>query len=1250
MEAEIIDRITTRFSGEAVFPVSGDEKFFDIGYGGVFSADFLLYPKVLPFFYAETLSAPIKNLDSLSVTAGGFGAGILYSPADRLRLRLDGYGGLYSAVWRDLSAGGFSLGIRGEAGFRISPSLTVSANAGLSRYLGASDPFLTAARAGLSISYNLGGLGQDKSRLYFDDVRLDTVFPVFHSYYDDNSFGSVKLRNHEEVSIKDVRVSFSLGRYMAQPKLCAAYAELPRGASVEVPVLAIFNDEVLSLTENSRVQGEVIVDYRILGSSRQTRMPVVLRLHHRNAMTWDDDRKAAVFVSPTDPAVLWFSRYVTAAVRERLRGDINRNLQFAIGIFETMRLYGINYVIDPSSSYVEKSAQGSSIDYLQYPHQTLFYRGGDCDDLSILFSALLESVGIKTAFITVPGHIYMAFSLDISEAEAKSSFYDPSLLIFREGKAWVPVEVTMVKEEFIKAWRIGAKQWNDNVKTGTADFYSMAESWKIYKPVGIPDVNPRFFLPEEALTMQAFDTSLDRYVAREIEPLVRDYKNRLALGESPELENELGILFGRYGMLKEAWARFSKSAKAGYAHAWTNLGNVSFLRKDFKLSLSYYEWALKLNPSDEYALLGITRSRYELERFSEASAGFEVLKQRAPQLASRYGYLGSVYGGEGRAWSMADRLLSTVWGRPSETPRLAASPRPVPPAQPAPPASPAAVPMRAAPEAPVTEAPSVSVSAEESPKAETPALSAAFPEKRTEAPLPEVLPVSETAEVRLAAGPESAAPPPESSTVTENAAPPPSPAEPPPTAEASPAAEMPPAAEVQPAADTPPVIAEAPPEDADLRVTSAAAVPMETKNDPAPSAAAPSPPEIADAPPEDADLQVVRTVPGPRAEPPPEIPAAPVQEPAAVAAATPAAAEQESATVASTSPPAEAAQPPGIEAPPEDADLQVVRDVPGPAAEPTPEPAAIATAPSGPAPEIAAVPEPVPEIATAIEPAAAPAEVSVPESVSVAAAPPLPASPRETLPAPLEKAAAEPAATTAAPEPVPEIAAASEPAAAPVEIAAVAEASPASEPVAVPAEAAPETIPAAEESPFIFEGFHNAVPALGSWVFDDYSAAQTDSRQKFSKLVVPVFQDLIPIRYTFDTRSLGSGWVGMGLHIYLGEAKTHRGYGAGKSILLWLTQDPKFPESSRTRLQIYRSLNDVSMRLETEVAVTESPFDVNTLTLEMDPKMDLLTVLLNGEKRLSVDEVQPAEEGFYVIFRTLDKAEFRNFRVEKIWR
>ena len=123
-----------------------------------------------------------------------------------------------------------------------------------------------------------------------------------------------------------------------------------------------------------------------------------------------------------------------------------------MGIFEAMRLYGLNYVIDPLSSFVEASKDELFLDYLQFPSQSLIYRAGDCDDLSILYAALLESVGIETAFITVPGHIFMAFSLGLTELEARQAFTSAGDFIYADGKAWVPVEVTIVQDGFNKAF------------------------------------------------------------------------------------------------------------------------------------------------------------------------------------------------------------------------------------------------------------------------------------------------------------------------------------------------------------------------------------------------------------------------------------------------------------------------------------------------------------------------------------------------------------------------------------------------------------------------------------------------------------------------------------------------------------------------------------------------------------------------------------------------------------------------------
>ncbi|HPG87622.1 MAG TPA: hypothetical protein PLQ29_13065, partial [Spirochaetales bacterium] len=437
-----------------------------------------------------------------------------------------------------------------------------------------------------------------------------------------------------------------------------------KGQSVTVPLYAVFDERVLALTENGSTSAEIAVEYSYVGTRRTAKEGLSLSLHHRNAMSWEDDRRAAAFVSPTDPAVLWFSRYSASVVRDRLRTELPPNLQYALGLFEALKLYGLNYVIDPNSAYVDMSESAAVVDYLQYPSQTLMYRGGDCDDLSILFCSLLESQGIATAFITIPGHIYMAFDLGLSEAEARERFFDPGLLLFRDGRAWAPVEITMVKDGFVKAWRVGAKQWIDNDRVGTAAFYAMRDAWIEYKPSGLQDAATRFSLPDEARAMAAFDSGVDRFVAREMEPVVAEYERKLARRREPEVLNEYGTAMARVGMLDQAWERFAEASKAGYAWAWNNLASIAFVRKDYELAYSYYEWTTTLLPGDPVAVLGMARCAYELDRYAEAAILYEALTVDAPALAVKYGYLASAYGGTGRAWSMADRLAGSVWSRP----------------------------------------------------------------------------------------------------------------------------------------------------------------------------------------------------------------------------------------------------------------------------------------------------------------------------------------------------------------------------------------------------------------------------------------------------------------------------------------------------------------------------------------------------------------------------------------------------------
>jgi len=661
LSAQSKDILNLRLIPEASFPVLGDEAFFTAGGGASVAIDFDVLPLVSPSLEAGYFMQPIIGSSSLNVAHAGAGMVLTYYPFSRFGIGLGGLGGMYQAAWDAVNVSGYFVKGRADISYRFSPSFSLAAGASFSRLLGLTKPLYQGLGVGLTGKINLAGL-RGGTNVKISDVRFDPIFPIFYSYYDKNSLGSLTLENHEGGDIRNVSVSLHIKQYMDQPKLCASFPVLKRGASIDVPVYALFTDQVLKLVESAKTSAEIIVEYSFLDSPRRATFTETLRMNHRNAMTWDDDRKAAAFVSAKDPAVLRYSKFIAGLIREAGQSEINQNLRFAMGLFEALKLYGVNYVIDPTTPYQDLSQDKNALDFLQFPNQTLTYKGGDCDDLSILFCSILESVGIKTAFITIPGHIYMAFALDMNEEEARFTFANTSDLLYRDNKTWVPLEITLVNDGFIKAWQVGAKQWYDNQKIGQAAFIPIQDAWNRFEPVGIPGEDTRIVLPQPDQILGSYHAALAKFIAREIQPKVERIKTDiLASGNNPKQINRLGVLYARYGQLDQAKIEFEKAGKLNYGPALTNLGNISFLQKKYPEAIGFFQRALVQKAEDKTALLGLARTQYELENYLEVDKAFARVQLADPSLATQYSYLVSRTDGTARAASAGERIGRAAW-------------------------------------------------------------------------------------------------------------------------------------------------------------------------------------------------------------------------------------------------------------------------------------------------------------------------------------------------------------------------------------------------------------------------------------------------------------------------------------------------------------------------------------------------------------------------------------------------------------
>ncbi len=331
-----------------------------------------------------------------------------------------------------------------------------------------------------------------------------------------------------------------------------------------------------------------------------------------------------------------------------------------MGMFEALSQFGVGYVVDPNTpAYEAASKDPLVVDFLQYPNQTLKFKGGDCDDLSILFASLLESVGVETAFITVPGHIFDAFALEMTAADAAKSFANDKDVLLRDGRAWVPVEITMVGRPFQDAWQAGVAEWNTN--KDTAGFYPVHDAWKLYAtagtPAGIGDIQD---LDRTAFASR-FDKELASFVDRELSPQVDRIRLAMGAADNVKLLNRLGILYARYGRIADAEATFQKIlSREPYVPALINMGNLALLKSDFVGAASFFETARAKAPDSAPVLAGLTRASYGEGKLALANQYLSSLKAKDPGSADKLAFMGTG-DQEARASAFEDALRTVEW-------------------------------------------------------------------------------------------------------------------------------------------------------------------------------------------------------------------------------------------------------------------------------------------------------------------------------------------------------------------------------------------------------------------------------------------------------------------------------------------------------------------------------------------------------------------------------------------------------------
>jgi len=468
---------------------------FEMGIGAVIGLDWALWPVTNKLNLGLSATGNVATFsflagDPLVLFEGKAGPFLRWRPIDRLSVRAGAGAGVYQFSRGDLSYVRFLSSASTGLEFHLLPFLSLFTDGTYSYRVFTEGQPLSSFNVSAGAVINITEIMSSRSRVNVEKSKQYRIFPVSWAWYENNPVAEVTITNEEPNAITDVRVSFFLDSYMGQPWTFAHLPRLASGSSIEVPVTALFNEVMLSLTENVNANGIIQIQYRSLGTLKEAVFPIQMPIFHRNTLSWDDDRRAAAFVSPRDGSARIFARTVQNAVdMHLLSGNVSPavrnvpvNVRYAAALFEALRLYGISYVVVPTLSFVNMRADESALDNVTYPYETLYYRGGDCTYLSILFCSMLEALNIETAFITIPGHLYMAFEVGDNNWMANSS---DIIELDVDGvlKRWLPVEVTVPEEGFVRAWRIGAREWRNSGQD--AELFPIRECWEVYPSVTI---------------------------------------------------------------------------------------------------------------------------------------------------------------------------------------------------------------------------------------------------------------------------------------------------------------------------------------------------------------------------------------------------------------------------------------------------------------------------------------------------------------------------------------------------------------------------------------------------------------------------------------------------------------------------------------------------------------------------------------------------------------------------------------------
>lgn len=477
---------------------------------------------------------------------------------------------------------------------------------------------------------------REKMPLFTERVILEDIFPSKFRRYAKESLFMVKLTNNTPNWHENVKVSINIPGYMSLPSE-NIISEIAPKESKEVYLSVVLNpEEIYKISEDRPVSAEIKIVWVEKNEEREYSITKPLTIYNRNAIDWTEKESIASFITPNDDPVKSFVRKAIRELKQDMSRDLPPNIANAVALFDALSTHPITYVKDPTSKRTEEV----TLDYVNYPRETLKGSTGDCDDLSALFASCLENIGIPTAMVYVPGHIFILFNTGVFYKNAERIGLNKELYVVKNNYIWLPVEATLLGHSFYDALQKGAESYNSWLAANRLDVITISSASEMYPSASLPFDGWEPELPDTVKLKECFREDQKEFVKKKGENIDQEIAFLQGkISKNPKeisARNKLGIIYAKNQEFDKAIKEFKDIIRIDkkFAGAYVNLGNIYMEEEKYKQALKYYTRAAKLDPMDGGIYYNIGLVYRMMGNPDKASVNFKKAVELFPDLPS----------------------------------------------------------------------------------------------------------------------------------------------------------------------------------------------------------------------------------------------------------------------------------------------------------------------------------------------------------------------------------------------------------------------------------------------------------------------------------------------------------------------------------------------------------------------------------------------------------------------------------------